>query len=76
MNFFACRTFIAHSKLSSYLLHRVIDGVAFDGFEAGALDHFDDLLFGHFYFAPGLDRVGMGELAAVEVDGTRKLKGK
>jgi hypothetical protein len=26
------------------LLHAVVDGVAFDGFEAGAVDHFDDLL--------------------------------
>jgi hypothetical protein len=23
-----------------------VDGVAFDDFEAGAVDHFDDLLFG------------------------------
>jgi hypothetical protein len=31
----------------------VVDGVAFDGFEAGAVDHFDDLLFGPFHFPPG-----------------------
>ena len=33
--------------------------------EAGAVDHFDDLLFGHFYFAAGFDGVAVGELAAV-----------
>jgi len=26
----------------------VVSDVTFDGVEAGALDHFDDLLFGHF----------------------------
>jgi len=29
------------------------------------LDHFDDLLFGHFYFVVGLERVAVGELSAV-----------
>jgi hypothetical protein len=43
----------------------VVEGVTFDGFEAGAVDHFDDLLFGHFYFAAGLDGVALGQLAAV-----------
>ncbi len=32
----------------------VVDGVAFDGVEAGTLDHFDDLLFGHFSIREGL----------------------
>jgi hypothetical protein len=40
----------------------IVDGVAFEGFEAGALDHFDDLLFGHFYFA--FAGVAEGEFAA------------
>ena len=31
----------------------------------GTPDHFDDLLFGHFYFAAGFDGVAVGELAAV-----------
>ena len=53
------------SILDSNLLHAVVDGVAFDGVEAGAVDHFDDLLFGHFYFAAGFDGVAVGELAAV-----------
>jgi hypothetical protein len=35
----------------------IVDGVAFDRFEAGAVDHFDDLLFGHFYFAAGFDGI-------------------
>ena len=40
------------------ILNAVVDGVAFDGFETRTLDHFDDLLFGHFYFAFG--GVGVG----------------
>ncbi len=40
------------------ILHAVVDGVAFHGFETGTFDHFDDLLFGHFYFAFG--GVGVG----------------
>src|SRR4051794_31002672 len=47
------------------LLHSVIDGISFYGLEAGAVDHFDDLLFGHFYFAAGFDGVAVGEFAAV-----------
>ena len=47
----------------------VVHSVSFDGFEAGAVDHFDDLLFGHFYFAAGFDRVAVGEFAAVEING-------
>ena len=55
-----------HRKnLNPNRLHAVVDGVAFDGFEAGAVDHFDDLLFGHFYVAAGFDGVAVGEFAAV-----------
>ena len=45
--------------------HAVIDRISFHSFEAGTLDHFDDLLLGHFYFAAGFDGVAVGELAAV-----------
>ena len=45
----------------------VVDGVAFDGLEAGSLDHFYDPPFGHFYFAAGSDGVAVGELSAVAV---------
>jgi hypothetical protein len=43
----------------------VIHRIPFHRLETSALDHFDDLLFSHFYFAAGLDGVTMGELAAV-----------
>src|SRR5436190_9206911 len=46
-------------------LDSVIDRISFHSVEAGTVDHFDDLLFGHFYFAAGLDGVAVGELAAV-----------
>jgi len=29
------------------------------------LDHFDDLVFGHFYLVVGLDGIAVGEFAAV-----------
>lgn len=29
----------------------VVNGVPFNGLEAGSVDHFDDLWFGHFDFA-------------------------
>jgi hypothetical protein len=35
----------------------VIDHIPFHSLEAGALNHFDGLLLGHFYFAAGFDRV-------------------
>ena len=41
----------------------VINRIPFHGFEASAVDHFDDLLFGQFHFAFG--SVGVGLLAAV-----------
>ena len=47
------------------MLHPIINGVPFNCFEAGAGDHFDDLLLGHFDFAAGLNGVAVGELAAV-----------
>ena len=47
------------------VLDSIIHRIPFDGFETGAVDHFDDLLFGHFYFAAGFDGVAVGELAAV-----------
>jgi hypothetical protein len=43
----------------------VVVGISFDGLETRAVDHFDDLLFGHFHFASGFDRVAVGEFAAV-----------
>lgn len=49
-------------------LHRgdaVVNGVSFHGFEAGAGDHFDDLLLGHFDFVIGLNGVAVGEFAAI-----------
>jgi len=58
-----------HSYHECFLLHRrdaVVDGIAFDGLETCTLDHFDDLLFGHFHFAI-LDGVGFGEFAAVDI---------
>ena len=32
--------------------HPIINRIPFHRFEAGSLDHFDDLLLGHFDFAP------------------------
>jgi hypothetical protein len=52
-------------QLLPCLLHAVVDGVSFDSLEPGTLDHFDDLLFVHFYFAAGFDRIAVDELAAV-----------
>jgi hypothetical protein len=46
-----------------YLLHAVIDRIPVHSREAGVVDHFDDLLPGHFYFACG--GVCVGEFAAV-----------
>lgn len=43
----------------------VVNGVSFHGFEAGAGDHFDDLLLGHFDFVIGLNGVAVGEFAAI-----------
>jgi hypothetical protein len=40
------------------LFNAIIDRIPLDGHKAGAVDHFDDLLFGHFYFAFG--GVGVG----------------
>lgn len=48
-----------------YCRDAVVDGVAFDGLEAGAVDHFDDLLLGHFYFVARFDEVAVGEFAVV-----------
>ncbi len=55
------------------MIHAVVDGVAFDGVEAGTVDHFDDLLFRHFYFAfGGTSRIsGMitpGAVASAEIN--------
>ena len=47
------------------LFYVVIDRIPFHGLEASAVDHFDDLLLGHFDFAAGLDGVAVGEFAAV-----------
>ena len=48
---------------------RVIDRIYLHSLEAGAVDHFDDLLLGHFYFA--VARIAVGELSvgycAVEI---------
>jgi hypothetical protein len=41
----------------------VVDGISFDGLGTRAVDHLDDLLFGHFHIA--LVRVAVGEFAAV-----------
>jgi len=60
--------------LDAHFLKAVVDGVAFDGFEPGALDHLDDLLFGHFYFAAGFDGVAVGQFAAVG-DGAVQIVG-
>ena len=49
--------------LSNDLPNAVVDGIAFDGVEAGAVDHFDDLLFGHLHLA--FVGVAVGEFAAV-----------
>ncbi len=43
----------------------VVDGVAFDGVEAGAVDHFDDL-FLSIYFAAGFDGVAVDDPSATQ----------
>lgn len=43
----------------------VVDGIPLHGFEAGAGDHLDDLLIGHFDFA--FVGAAMGEFAAQRV---------
>jgi len=48
---------VDHS-LRNILLYSIIHGIPFNSFEAGAVDHFDDLLIGHFYFA--IARVAVG----------------
>jgi hypothetical protein len=59
---YVCRfiTPLHRARLDSNLLHSVIDGVAFDGVEAGVVATRDDLLFGHFYFAAGFDLSSCG----------------
>ena len=61
--------------LYSNLIDAIINRISFHGLEAGALDHFDDLLLGHFYFAAGFDGVAVGELAAVGDRGRSRRNG-
>ena len=60
--------------VSCNCIYSIINCVAFDGFKSGAFDHFDDLLLGHFYFAPRFEGVGVGEFAAVG-DGAGEVVG-
>jgi hypothetical protein len=43
------------------LVDTIIHRISFHGLEPGAVNHFYDLLFGHFYFAAGFDGVAAGE---------------
>ena len=64
---------LCHACLRSRFFNTIIHRIPFHGFEAGAVDHFDDLLLGHFDFAARFDGVAVGEFAvgdgAVEVVG-------
>ena len=51
---------MSHSMQNLYCSDAVVDGVAFDGFEAGAGDHGDEFVLGHFGFASFFDGVGVG----------------
>ncbi len=52
-------------ELYSNGLNVIIHRFPFQGLEAGALDEFDDRLFGRFYFAAGFDGIAKSEFAAV-----------
>jgi len=45
----------------------VIDRISLDHLEAGAVDHFDDLVLGHFYFAAGFDEIALAEFCRCRV---------
>ena len=53
-------------------LYQVINRIYLNSLKAGAVDHFDDLLLGHFYFA--LVGVAVGEFAAVGDGPTTKSR--
>jgi len=45
----------------------VVDSVSLNGFKSCTLDHVNDLLFGHFYFAAGFDEVDVGVSSSTSV---------
>ena len=70
---------LTHIFLSCVILSResfqtVVDRVSFYGFEAGASDHFDDLLFGHLDIVIRFNLVAVSWFAAVD-DGAVEVAG-